>query len=113
VKESKIRRLIPKKLAREAAAARGARRARLQDLVEQESAETMARMRAKGYRLVTRLETGEGVFVRDDPVVALHVQLPRELYRRLEAECRRRESSKKKLVCEALTRYLDATESRS
>lgn len=110
MKESKIRRLIPKKLARDLAAARGNRRARLEALVEHESAETIAKMRAKGYRLVTRLDSGEGVFVREDPVVALHVQLPRELYRRLELECRHREISKKRLVCDALERHLETAE---
>jgi hypothetical protein len=108
VKQSRIRRLVPKKLARELAAARGSARTRLEKLVERESADAIAKMRAKGYRLVTRLDTGEGVFVRDEPIVALHVQLPRELYQRLDAACREREISKKTLVCKALDRYLGA-----
>ena len=46
------------------------------------------------------------MFVRDDDVVGLHVQIPAALYKRLDAECKRRETSKKKLVVEALERSL-------
>jgi hypothetical protein len=107
MKQSRIRRLIPKKLAREIALAEGASpRKRLEARAERESAETIAKMKAKGYRLVTRLDSGEGVFVRDDDVVGLHVQLPAALYKKLDAECRRRESSKRKVVCEALEQFL-------
>ncbi|MHC4992912.1 MAG: hypothetical protein ACYTGC_18215 [Planctomycetota bacterium] len=102
MKQSRIRRLVPKKLARQLATSSGRDRAALEKLVEAESAELVARMRDKGYRLVTRLDGGEGVFVRDSDVIGLHVQLPTPLYRRLEAECARREISKKKLVVEAL-----------
>jgi hypothetical protein len=106
MKQSRIKRLIPKKLARQVAAAGDDARAELEKLVDHESADAVAKMRAKGYRLVTRLESGEGVFVRDQDVVALHVQLPSALYRRLESECRRREVSKKRVVVEALERHL-------
>jgi hypothetical protein len=106
MKQSRIKRLIPKKLARQLALAGDDARAQLEALVKRESADAIARMRARGFRLVTRLDTGEGVFVRDDEVVGLHVQLPAELYRRLDQECRRREISKKKLVVEALEQHL-------
>jgi hypothetical protein len=108
VKQSRLKRLIPKKLARQLAAAGGDHApAELRALVERESADAIAKMRAKGYKLVSRLESGEGVFVREDDVVALHVQLPRSLYRRLDAECSNREVSKKRIVVEALERYFD------
>ena len=109
MKQSRIRRLIPKKLAREIATTRDGRaRARLEKAAESESADAIAKMQARGYRLVTRLETGEGVFVRDEQVVGLHVQLPSALYRKLDAECRRREVSKRRLVCEALEQHFEA-----
>ena len=66
-------------------------------------------MRAGGYRPVTRLDSDEGVFVRDDDVVVLHVQLPSALYKRLESECRRRETTKRNLAIAALERYLEGT----
>jgi hypothetical protein len=107
MKQSRIKRLIPKKLARRLAEATGASRTQLEALVERESADSIAKMRAKGYTLATRLDSGEGVFVREDDAVGLHVQVPRSLYRRLEAECRRREISKKRVVMEALEEHLD------
>ena len=48
------------------------------------------------------LESGEGVFVRDDDVVSLHVQLPGALYKRLDAVSREREKTKRDIVIEAL-----------
>ncbi len=110
MKESRIKRLIPKTLARQLQVAAEDGRAELEALAERESADTVARMRSRGYRLVTRLDTGEGVFVRDSEVTALHVQLPSELYRRLDEECSRRNASKKKVVVEALERYLGETD---
>ena len=38
----------------------------LERQAEEEAAEAVESMRAKGYRLVTRLEDGDGVFVRED-----------------------------------------------
>ncbi|MHC4947457.1 MAG: hypothetical protein ACYTG1_04250 [Planctomycetota bacterium] len=108
MKQSRIKRLIPKKLARRVAGA-GDDPA-LAALVERESADAIAKMRAKGYTLVTRLDTGEGIFVREDDVVGLHVQLPRSLYRRIETECKRREISKKKVVVEALLAHFERAE---
>ena len=108
MKQSRIKRLISKKLARQLAQADDEARRALTALVERESAETIAKMRAKGYKLATRLDSGEGVFVREDNYVGLHVQLPSAVYKRLEAECRRREISKKKAVVEALENYLSA-----
>jgi hypothetical protein len=107
VKQSRIRRLIPKKLARQIASAGARRRTVLEAEADRESADVIAKMRSRGFKLVTRLDTGEGVFVREENVTALHVQLPAPLYRRLEAECRRREASKKRVVVEALERLLD------
>ncbi|UCF66949.1 MAG: hypothetical protein JSV80_14355 [Acidobacteriota bacterium] len=97
---------MPKKLARELAHARGEQRTALERLVEREASGTIAKMRSKGYELAARLETGEGVFVREDDVVGLHIQLPTALYRRLDDECQRRAATKRKLVIEALERYL-------
>ena len=106
MKQSRIKRLYSKKLARQLARAGEAARRDIHTLAERESAETIAKMRAKGYKLATRLDGGEGVFVREDHAVGLHVQLPTALYKRLEAECKRRDISKKKAVVEALDTYL-------
>lgn len=106
MKSSRIKKLYSKKLAEQLSAARGARRGELLARAEREAAATIAKMEDKGYRLATRLETGEGVFVRDDELVGLHVQLTRPLYDRLAAECRRREVSKRELVTEALDAFL-------
>ena len=77
MKESRIKRLIPKKLARELRRLGDeVSRPEMTRLVERESEEVISKMRVKGYRLATRLETGEGVFVRETKVVPLHVQLP-------------------------------------
>ena len=87
----------------------GAARNDLEALAEQEARYEIARQRDKGWKLVTRLETGEGVFVRDDDVVGLHIQLPTALYKRLDAECLRRETTKRQVVTMALERYLAET----
>ena len=87
----------------------GAPRKELETLAEQEASYEIARQRDKGWKLVTRLETGEGVFVRDDDIVGLHIQLPTALYKRLDAECERRETTKRQLVTMALERYLSET----
>ena len=52
---------------------------------------------------------GDVVFVRDDDVVGLHIQLPTALYKRLDVECGRRETTKRQLVTLALERYLAET----
>lgn len=106
MKKSRIRRLIPKKLAREIARAKGDSRAALETVAEREAAPAVARMRKRGFQLVTRLESGEGVFVRDDDNVSLHVQLPGALYEKLDAAVRERETSKRDVVIAALERYL-------
>jgi hypothetical protein len=106
VKQSRIKRLVPKKMARQLAQASGAARREIEAAFDAEAADAIKKMRAKGYRLVTRLETGEGIFVRDTDVVALHVQIPTALYKKLDSECRRREISKKRLVVEALEKAL-------
>ena len=83
------------------------RKAEQEAKAERESSDVIGKMRARGFQLVTRLDTGEGVFVREERVTALHVQLPADLYQRLDAECRRREVSKKTIVVEALERLLE------
>lgn len=107
MKQSKIKRLMSKKLARELTGARGEQRKRLEAFAEREAADAIAKMREKGYELVTRLDTGEGVFARDDHVVGLHIQLSRELYQRLDEACRDRGTSKRQLVSAALEEYLE------
>src|SRR5262245_10232602 len=108
-RHSRIRRLYSRRLARRLAVATGAMRAELESLAEQEARYEVARQRDKGWKRVTRLETGEGVFVRDDDVVGLHIQLPTALYKRLDAECDRRETTKRQIVTMALERYLSET----
>jgi hypothetical protein len=106
-RQSRIKRLYSRRLARKLAAATGTERTELETLAEYESRHEIARQRDKGWKLVTRLETGEGVFVRDDDVVGLHIQLPTALYKRLDTEADRRETTKRQMVIAALERYLD------
>ena len=88
----------------------GRRRAhRLEALAAYESRHEIARQRDKGWKLVTQLDTGEGVFVRDDDIVGLHIQLPSALYKRLDAEASHRETTKRQMVIAALERYLDTS----
>lgn len=105
-KQSRVKRLYAKRLAKRFAQARGPQKAELRAVLERESTETVRQMRAKGWKLATELDTGEGVFVRERDVVALHVQLPAALYKRLDAECRTREISKRELVTTAIEQYL-------
>src|SRR3954466_13345016 len=105
-RQSRIRRLYGRRLARRLAVATGATRGEMEALAEQEARYEIQRQRDKGWKLVTRLETGEGVFVRDDDVVGLHIQLPTALYKRLDGECARREITKRQMVTVALERYL-------
>ncbi len=81
----------------------------IQALAEEEARYEIQRQRDKGWKLVTRLDSGEGVFVRDDDVVGLHIQLPTALYKRLDGECTRREITKRQMVTVALERYLGET----
>src|SRR3954465_530213 len=108
-RQSRIRRLYGRRLARRLATSSGAVLAEMQALAEQEAKYEIQRQRDKGWKLVTRLETGEAVFVRDDDVVGLHIQLPTALYKRVDAECARREITKRQLVTVALERYLGET----
>ena len=108
-RQSRIRRLYSRRLARRLAGASGTAKAELDALAEQEARYEIARQRDKGWKLVTRLETGEGVFVRDDDVVGLHIQLPTALYKRLDVECDRRETTKRQIVTMALERFLAET----
>ncbi len=108
MKHSRVKRLYSKKLAqRLSRQSDGAKRAELVRFAEREAEQTIAKMQAKGYRLVTQLDGGEGVFVKDDDVVGLHVQLPSAVYKRLEAECNRRDTTKRNLVIAALESYLE------
>ncbi len=108
-RQSRIRRLYGRRLARRLATSKGAVLAEMQALAEQEARYEIQRQLEKGWKLVTRLETGEGVFVRDDDVVGLHIQLPTSLYKRLDVECQRREITKRQLVTVALERFLGET----
>jgi len=106
VKTSKVKRLIPKNLARRIVAAPDGGQDLLAAYMKRAAADTIEKMRGKGYELLSCLETGEAVFVRDDPVVALHIQLPRDLYTRLDDACRRRGATKRQIVADALNDYL-------
>ncbi len=108
-RSSRIKRLYSRRLAKRLASSTGTAKAELEKLTELESREEVARQRDKGWKLVTRLDTGEGVFVRDDDVVGLHIQLPTALYKRLDTEAAHRETTKRHLVIAALERYLDQT----
>jgi hypothetical protein len=101
--------LYSRRLARRLATATGVMVAEIEKLAEEEARYEIQRQRDKGWKLVTRLDSGEGVFVRDDDVVGLHIQLPSALYKRLDVECSRREITKRQLVTVALERYLEAT----
>ena len=106
MKQSRIKRLYPKKLARRLAGADGRTRDRLARQADKEAEEVVSKMNSRGYKLLTRLDTGEGVFVREDGLVGMHVQLPSSLYKRLEAACRSREATKRSLIIAALEEYL-------
>ena len=106
-RQSRIRRLYSRRLARRLVEATGASRSQLETLAEQEARLEIANQHDKGWKLVTRLDTGEGVFVRDDDVVGLHIQLPGALYKRLAQESTRRETTKRQMVIVALERYLE------
>ena len=105
--------MISRKLARRIAAADatsdGTAKALLERLAHDESRLEILRQSDKGWKLATRLDTGEGVFVRDDDLVGLHIQLPGPLYRRLDAESGKRETTKRQMVIVALERYLQET----
>jgi len=106
MRQSRIKRLISRRLARRIANADGADKQLLERVADQESRLEIVRQQEKGWRLATRLDTGEGVFVRDDDLVGLHIQLPGALYKRLDAEADKRETTKRNMVIVALERYL-------
>ena len=106
-RQSRIKRLYSRRLARRLASATGAARKELETLAEYESKHEIARQLDKGWKLITKLDTGEGVFVRDDDVVGLHIQLPSALYKRLDTQATHRETTKRQMVIAALERYLD------
>ena len=106
LRKSKLRRLYGRRLARQIVEASGKTRAELQALAEREAAVEIQRQAQKGYRLVTRLETGEGVFVKDEQLEALHIQIPTAMYKQLELECERQDLTKRQVVMLALEQYL-------
>ncbi|MCB9851435.1 MAG: hypothetical protein H6817_12105 [Phycisphaerales bacterium] len=106
MKKSKIKRLVPKKLAAQLVAEHRGNTDALQAALSAQGADTISKLRTKGYELVTCLESGEGVFVREEEVVGLHIQLPEALYQRLDAECIHRGATKRSLVAAALEAYL-------
>ena len=108
-RQSRIKRLYSRRLAKKLAGATGPARTEIAALAAYESRHEIARQRDKGWKLVTELDTGEGVFVRDDDVVGLHIQLPNALYKRLDAEANHRETTKRQMVIAALERYLDTS----
>ena len=107
MKQSRVKRLIPKPLAKRIRDAGDPLPPELQAVVDAESAEVIAKMETRGFKLVGRLGDGEGVFVRDTEMMALHVHVPRELYQALAEEARRSEVPKRRVVMAALEEYLD------
>lgn len=107
IRKSKLRRLFGRRLARQIIEAGGRTKAELQAVADREAALEIQKQSQKGYRLVTRLETGEGVFVKDEYISALHIQIPTTLYKLLETECERRELTKRQIVISALEQYLE------
>ena len=88
----------------------GSQRVEIDALAEEEARYEIARQRDKGWKLVTRLDSGEGVFVRDDDVVGFSTSSsPPRWHKRLDAECARREITKRQIVTVALERYLETT----
>lgn len=108
-RQSRIKRLYSRRMAKKIASATGGTRTALEALALAEAQHVIARQRDKGWKLVTKLETGEGVFVRDDDMVGLHIQLPTALYKKLDEEAAGRETTKRQLVITALERYLHET----
>jgi hypothetical protein len=109
-RQSRIKRLYSRRMAKKIASTTSpSAREALETLALGEAQHVIARQRDKGWKLVTKLDTGEGVFVRDDDVVGLHIQLPTALYKKLDAEATGRETTKRQLVIVALDRYLAET----
>lgn len=109
LRKSKLRRLYGRRLARQILEAGGKAKAELQAVAEREEALEIQKQTQKGYRLVTRLETGEGVFVKDEYLSALHIQIPSAMYKQLELECERQDLTKRQVVMQALEQYLTKT----
>lgn len=107
MKQSRIKQLIPKPLAKRVKDAGDPLPPELQALVDAEGAEVISKMESRGFKLVGRLGDGEGVFVRDTEMMALHVQLPRSLYQAINDEAQRSEMTKRRVVIAALEEYLD------
>jgi hypothetical protein len=99
--------LIPKPLAKRIKEAGDPLPPELQAVVDAEMAEVVDKMERLGFKLAGRLGEGEGVFVRDTDLTALHVHLPRSLYQALDEEARRSEMPKRRVVISALEEYLD------
>lgn len=106
-RRSRIKRLYSRKLARRLASARGTTKDELEKFAAREADDAITRMRHKGWKLITQLDTGEGVFVRDEELIGLHIQVPSALYKKLDQECKRRETTKRQLVTVAIEQYLE------
>lgn len=109
MKQSRIKRLIPRTLAQRVEEAGTPTPPELQAVVDAESASIIARMESQGFALVGRVGEGdgEGVFVRNTEMVALHVHIPQSLYNVLADEASRSEMPKRRIVIAALEEYLD------
>jgi hypothetical protein len=106
LRKSKLRRLYGRRLARQIVEATGKAKAELQAVAEREASLEIQKQTQKGYRLVTRLDTGEGVFVKDEQLEALHIQIPSAMYKQLELECERQDLTKRQVVMQALEQFL-------
>lgn len=106
LRKSKLRRLYGRRLARQILETSGKSKAELQAVAEREAALEIQKQSQKGYRLVTRLDTGEGVFVKDEQLEALHIQIPTAMYKQLQLECERQDLTKRQVVMAALEQYL-------
>jgi hypothetical protein len=104
--ESRVRRLYSKRLADALLGSASSARSTLGEQAEREADQVIAAMAGRGYQLKSRLENGEGVFVRPRDWVGLHVQLPGDLYRDLEAACIERDATKRQLIIGALRGFL-------
>ncbi len=107
MKQSKVKRLISGPLETRVREAGQPLPPELQAVVDAESGEVIARMASRGFQLVGRVGEGEGVFVRETDLAALHVHIPRSLYQALAEESVRSEMPKRRLVIAALEEYLD------
>jgi hypothetical protein len=106
MRKTRIRRLYSRRLARIIVGSRPGRGPEhVREKADHESRVEIERQREKGWELVAKLDSGEGVFVKDDDAVSLHIQLPSVLYKRLDTIATKRELTKRALVIAALELY--------